>query len=208
MDSKTLDNSMEASSPGDLTLSHEMMREFHPELYHEYKGFSYYLSRDAREQRFWNRRHEEHLAHGDCQPAVVMATDPLLAVAVYSDELDCVAMLTFPRFVIEKIRLQVGSRLLAVLLYSSDGELAKDLVPGPGSFGQFKNYVPLIADFLTTERALVEARKSHIPDEAWERVETLGAEYIKQHGFKVRDGRPLYVGNAAMEYVSSQPDVV
>ena len=39
----------------------------------------------------------EHLIFGDSRAAVVISIYPKLIVAAYSDELDCVAMLLFPR---------------------------------------------------------------------------------------------------------------
>ena len=39
---------------------------------------------------------KEQLLHGDSRAAVVVSVDPLLLVAAYTDELDCVALLRFP----------------------------------------------------------------------------------------------------------------
>jgi len=186
---RTLDDTTRASDPGGLTLSHERMREFHPDLY-EKAPFLVVFHRETKDQRFWHARHEEHLRHGDSRAAVVVSIAPLL-VAAYTDELDCVALLKFPIPLVERYRLRVGTRLLTVNLYSRGDDVAADLIEGPQTLGRYVNFTPMIADFVSDDVALIAARKTWIPESEWLRTEQLGSEYLASRGQIARDGRPL-----------------
>jgi len=87
--------------------------------------------------------------------------------------------------------LKTGSRLLAVNIYLEwNFFLPEDLNPGPRQTGKYRNFAPLIADFLIDEE-IINVRKAEITEDGWRRAEALGTEYLKQNGEKARDGRPL-----------------
>lgn len=107
-----------------------------------------------------------HLTRNDSRAALVVSVEPLL-VAAYSTDLDCVAMLEFPSFLVAQYGLEVSSRLVTCNGYWVDPEEPIDLRPGPGNTGDWTNFMPVIADFLTDEIDKVEARKAQISDEEW-----------------------------------------
>jgi hypothetical protein len=129
----------------------------------------------------------EHLECGDSRAALVVATSPLL-VAAYTDELDCVVMLRFPRWLVREHGLEVGSRLLAVITYPHDENLARDLDLGPAHHGQFLNAHPQIGEFLSGDVERMEARKREIEEGEWRRCAELAAAYRQTHGDRARDG--------------------
>jgi hypothetical protein len=131
----------------------------------------------------------EHLDAGDSRAAVVVSTKPLL-IAAYSDELDCVAMLEFPDWLVREHDLKPGSRLLTVNTYPPGK--GDDLQPGPKQLKKYENFYPLIADFVTEDKERVRQRKAAIAEEEWERCSTLAKEYRKQFPAKSRDGSPLH----------------
>ncbi len=195
---KTLGNDTYASNPGHVRLSHARLRRFHPEYY----GFAGVLLtlrallRGMPRAVAHLRTHaEEHLLYGDGRAAVVVSRRPLL-VAAYSDELDCVAMLRFDDALAEEYGLDVGSWLLTVNTYGVL-DTQPDLEPGPGNRGNWRNFAPFIADFLTDDTAVLEAQKAFIPSEEWARARELGEAYLQTHGLFARDGRPFHVSEPA-----------
>jgi hypothetical protein len=188
MRTKTLDDSSQASDPGGIRLSHEKMRQFHPEMYAS-GGFVGFLRRLSPLQKFWKIRAEEHLMHGDSRAALVVAVSPLV-VAAYTDELDCVALLQFPDSLVQQYKLQLGTRLLTVNLYSRGLMLASDLENGPASHRRYNNFDPFIAEFLSNDKVRIEQRKREISDAEWTRTYQLARAYPSKFGRRFRDGRP------------------
>jgi Fe-S cluster assembly iron-binding protein IscA len=185
-----------ASDPGQLLLSEDKLRRLQPDLFSSEPGFfGRVLGRrlDPGLQEF-REGLAEHLLRGDSRAAVVVSITPLV-VAAYTDELDCVALLKFPDYLVSEHRLQVGSRLLTVNLYhrAASGERPRDLVPGPKDTRQFTNYTPLIADFLATNADRVDRRKQAISDDEWARTTEMGEEQWGR-GVRPRDGLPLHCG--------------
>lgn len=178
-----------ASDPGVLPLSIVKLRALRPEIFGPSPGLWPRIS------WLWQRRqwrdlldHYHHqLREGDSRAAVAVQLDPLV-VAAYTDELDCVAMLTFPQHLVGSEGLSVGSRLLTVNMYYFE-PLVPDLVPGPGSLGRYGNFSPFIADFLTDDEARCTERKAAIEDEEWQRTYTLGLEYLRRVGPSVGNFR-------------------
>jgi hypothetical protein len=125
---RTLDDSTKASDPGRISLSHDKLQKFLPELY----GVRGLIGRiRARFGGFPVLVYlEEQLQHGDSRAAVVVATDPLL-VAAYTDELDCVALLRFSEDLVDEYSLKVGTRLLTVNTYKNNMVFDPDLDHGP-----------------------------------------------------------------------------
>jgi len=178
-------------------LSHQKLKALQPELYsaRSWRKFlrenGYRLSSPDEDAEHWKDYVAENLQRGDCEAATVVSDSPLL-IAAYASELDCVAMLSFPVQFAAKYDLNPGSRLLAVNIYLEwNFFLPEDLTPGPGQTGKYRNFAPLIAEFLTDDAEIIEHRKTEITKDEWRRAEALGNEYLKQNGEKARDGRPL-----------------
>jgi hypothetical protein len=129
------------------------------------------------------------LIHGGSGPALVMATDPLL-IASYSQNIDCVAMLRFPNYLVREYNLRCGSRLLTVLNAYIGDRLARDLEHGPDSRRDCTNFLPFVADFLTDDLEQLAERKAGVAERWWTWTQKLGKRYIQKHGHKARDGRP------------------
>lgn len=110
---------------------------------------------------------DEHLQGGDSRAAVVVAIEPSLVVAAYTDELDCVALLEFPSEFVGQYNLKVTSRLLTVNTYVRGFGVASDLVSGPESYKRYRNFFPLIAEFLSSDIHAIEARKASIEESEW-----------------------------------------
>ena len=111
--------------------------------------------------------------------------EQVLCIQLYnSDELDCVAMLLFPREpFIAKYNLVVGSRLITVNMYKNNFKFDQDLIVGPfyhyaiGSRqhrSRWSGFVPIIADFVTDDLTRVEIRKDHIEEGEWDRAYKMG----------------------------------
>lgn len=132
---------------------------------------------------------DQRLRQGDCRAAVVVSSDPLL-VAAYADELDCAVLLRFPLELAETYGLQVGSRLLAVTTYLSQGERAEDLKPGPRSHDRVTNVVPLIAEFLVDDLEAVEERKAQVPEDEWRRAGRRARTALRRQPKPIRHGHP------------------
>jgi hypothetical protein len=196
MRTKTLDDSTEASHPGNVNLSHAKLKRFHPELYSTMKWLSFLIRNPAMfgsaGKGYWRTHIEEHLMYGDSRAAVVVSTRPLL-VAAYTDEIDCVALLQFEASLVEEYGLEIGSRLLTINTYSDfEGSYEKDLTPGRDAYGQYGNFSPFIAEFLTDDFEILERRKEEIEEDEWLRAANLADEYISKANAKARDGRPLW----------------
>ncbi|MBR4636110.1 MAG: hypothetical protein IKO51_07085 [Clostridia bacterium] len=129
------------------------------------------------------------LLAGDTQPAVVFSTDPLL-VACYSDEMDAVVMLEFPKQLAEKYALVNGSRLVASCVYKSDafGSHASDITLGERYLGNYSDFFPIVQLFIAKNDKKIQKRTELFSEEQWERVQTLAAEYHATHADIKRDG--------------------
>ena len=131
----------------------------------------------------------EVLKNGDTQPAIVASSDPFL-VSAYSDEMDAVVMLEFPKELMEKYRLSVGSRLVASCVYGEGGpsDTVDDIFPGEGCTGSFRAFLPVVQLFLASDEEAVISRTSLFDEEKWKRVEALTKEYLEKHPGLKRDG--------------------
>lgn len=178
-------------------LSHQKLKALQPELYssRSWRKFlrenGYRLSSPDEDADHWKDYVAENLQRGDCEAAVVVSDSPLL-IAAYAGEIDCVALLRFPGQFTAKYDLKIGSRLLAINIYLEwNFFLPEDLNPGPRQTGKYRNFAPLIAEFLTDDAEIIKDRKAEITQAEWQRAEAFGKEYLKQNGEKARDGRPL-----------------
>jgi hypothetical protein len=190
-------NDISTSKSPTLTLSHRKLKALEPELYSS-RGWQkflrengYRLAAPNEDAGHWKSYVEENLRRGDCRAAIVVSISPLL-VAAYAGELDCVAILRFADQLVPKYDLSVGTQLLAVNIYLEwNFFLPEDLNPGPRQTGKYRNFAPMIADFLSDDLNLIEEKKAAVAKAEWRRAEALGREYLKRHGEKARDGRPL-----------------
>lgn len=211
---QTTDNNSFATRPGGIILSERRLRRFHPELYNAPPWF--FWKHKRRKANHWHRLNlAERLYHGDSQPAIVAQTKPFLIVAAYTCELDCVALLGFenehpeqgllgpypPGLSDELIccnQLKPGSHLLTVNCYTEiHYGVAPDLILGPRSRRVYGNVLPLIADFLTDDKNLLEQSKARIREDEWQHALELAKEALSRPIGYVRDGRPLYMGESA-----------
>ena len=183
-----LDYSTQASDPGDIRLSHDKLKEFHPDLYETQKIMGLFNGL-TREQKSWQAHFAEQMLYGDSRAAVVLSTSPLL-VAAYTDELDCSVVLRFPAELVERYSLEAGDHLLTVNAYEEATSIVGDLSEGPETTGQYCNFSPLITEFLSDDYGRIEYRKSTIDAAEWERAERMGREYLERNGGNVRDGSP------------------
>lgn len=127
------------------------------------------------------------------QPAIVVSLNPFL-VAAYSDDLDCVAILAFPKDLINDYKLTIGSKLLSLNTYKNGNEYDNDIMPGENPKGLWVGFTPNIADFLSEDIEVIERKKMDIPDEYWGRGYELGLKYINNFPDVQRSGEPLLSG--------------
>lgn len=186
------DDRTAASDPQPITLSDAKLRRLQPELY----GWRTWFTRaqwggDQLTAHQARRMLAEHMSFGDTRAAVVVQTSPLV-VAAYTDEQDAVLLLRFPGFVAESEDLPVGAQLLTVNTYGRGTRLAADLIEGPASTGRYTNFHPVIAEFVSNDRDLIERRKMAISTDEWRRTLKFGKARLAVLGpQRARDGRPL-----------------
>lgn len=142
---------------------------------------------------------EGQLAGGDTRAALLIHLDPV-TVSLYSDELDAVVFVEYPKAVLAGRRWRAGQRLLAVFTYRESKTVAKDLAPGPGDSGTYVNLAPMIAEFFSDDEDLIEARKERIAEAEWLRCELLTIEYHRKFGRWCREGSPVTYLNPGMRF--------
>jgi len=154
-----------ASDPVDISLSLKKLQRLDPKTFgHEHVPHD---------------RIDEHLGFGDSRAAVVVSLDPLV-VAAYTDELDCVALLRFPQHLVAEYGLSESSRLLTVNTYTEGPGTVPDLVRGERAYPSYRDFYPVIADFVSDGTSVIEARKSAIDAEEWLRCERMGRERLAE----------------------------
>ena len=133
------------------------------------------------------------LIHGDSRAAMVINLDPLI-VAAYTDEIDCVALLEFPSppNLVERHNLEVGSRLLSVNRYENEKMMGEDLFPGPANTQRWKNFGPIIAEFVSKDFDRINERKQKISEEEWKKCWEMGLSYWQEHPSWAREGDPTF----------------
>ncbi len=189
------DTNTRASNPGRVTLSHDKLRIFHPELFTIRTRFLDFIPRRLRSSmraKYIFNLLSEHLAYGDGRAALVVSTKPYM-VATYTDEMDCVAILRFLPESVAFMNTNVGSRLITVNTYSymQDEIEHPDLTIGPNRLGHFTNFWPIIADFLTDDFDQLNHLKSCISDVEWRRTQELADLKLADSSTKIRYGYPM-----------------
>lgn len=181
-----------ASAPGSLSLSDRFLRLLRPDWYTG--GWDPFAWLDL---KFGGRAMArflvaDQLVHGDSRAAVVVCLEPVL-VAAYTDELDCIAMLRFPGVLARTHSLYLGQRLLTVNRYRGPAQpVAPDLEHGPASLRNYRNFQPLIANFLVEDSPRLAERIAEIDEAEWQRTATLAQQYLSRFGTAARDGRPWH----------------
>jgi hypothetical protein len=180
-----------------VRVSEAKLRKLQPELY-ETRGLPAGFRWGARELGPAQvvQLIAEHLSFGDSRAAVVVQETPLV-VAAYTDELDCVALLSFPDWLKQDYELRSGSRLLTINTYGRGKGVSPDLVPGPASLGRWTAFYPIIAEFVSDDLDLIDRRKQSIGSEEWERTWSFGQARLRDPAPRIRDGRPLWSRNPA-----------
>lgn len=190
---KTLNHNTYATHPGLVRMSLKKVSRFHPELCCRFT-IRWFLFRRLRQGiKFWRLRIKEQLMYGDSRAALVVSVEPLL-IAAYSSEIDGVAMLWFPQDLVRKYRLKPGSRLLTVNTYTFGNVPVADLEYGPNSRRVYCNFMPMIAEFLSSDMKRIEQRKREISEDEWERADAFARVYRIKYGNRCRNGAPMEAG--------------
>jgi hypothetical protein len=170
-----------ASDPGGIELSRSALLEMSPHLRDD---------DDAVERIAW------HVQKGDSRAARLLSVAPPV-VAAYTDELDAVALLSFPDHLQAATSLKPGAKLLTVNLYEFGNDTASDLVRGEKDLHRYRNFIPIIADFLAEDSNRVASRKAGIEAGEWERTLLLGREALIRARGRFRNGCPPESGKPA-----------
>ncbi|WP_242976096.1 hypothetical protein [Desulfosporosinus sp. FKB] len=174
-------NDTVASDPVNITLSNKKLKILRPDLY----GIRGVSKRKIREII------EEHIFYGDSQPAIVISLKPLL-VAAYSDELDCIAMLSYPESFVIDYFLEEKTKLITINTYTSNPPYQKDLIIGQNQLNNWYGFHPIIAEFVSEDIEKIQSRKEMVNEDNWDYVYKLGIEYAKKNPNVWRDGRPMF----------------
>ena len=124
---------------------------------------------------FQKAKLEEYIKFGDTQPAIVVSISPLI-VAAYSDEMDAVVALKFPKQFVREYNLELFSKLISVNVYSYGFTISEDIEIGPGYYRRYVNFTPTIVDFLS-EIQKIDCHKINIPEKTWDYVKYLALKY-------------------------------
>ena len=129
------------------------------------------------------------LRGGDTQPALVCSADPFL-VSAYSDEMDAVVMLEFPKELRVRYGLSVGSRLVTSNFYApgSGSNISDDIFIGEGYLKRYRNFIPIVQLFLASDDEWIRSRIFLFDKERWDRVEALTKDHLEKHPGITRQG--------------------
>lgn len=174
-------NSM-ASDPVGVSLNPEKLKYFRVRCWP-------WLFRWLIRMRMPDAAFRAYLKSGDSRAAIIMQAEPKLIVAAYTDELDAVALLEFPQELVKQYDLVKGQRLLTVNVYEYGEGQESDLILGPDHTGQYGNFIPLIAEFLSDDMDQIEYRKSNISQREWQKAWRMGEEALFG-GQGIREGEP------------------
>jgi len=161
-----------ATSPGKLHIDEEKWNDIK-------KFFNLSLSNKIRLNRNKNQI-AGHIQFGDTNPAIVVSINPLL-IAPYSEDMDAVVILKFPDKYTEKYNLQIKDKLITVNQYWTFGDIRNDIFVGENYQGDFKDFFPIIGDFISSEINIINTHKEYMSKNLWLYVENLSFNYIKEH---------------------------
>lgn len=180
-----------ATTPGELLLSKRKTRKFRVSI-----NTIQRITLKNSNLRLYDKI-EEWLYFGDCNPAIVVSTKPVV-VAAYSYDIDCVAFLLYSSYYSRKYKLEVGMRMLSVNTYGDWKIQQSDIVRGERASGPWNAYRPLIGDFLSDDLEIIKRKKESINEEYWERCRELAEEYPKVFPDTYRFGDPYYAINPSI----------
>ncbi|MDX2110949.1 MAG: DUF3239 domain-containing protein [Verrucomicrobiota bacterium] len=175
MDSKTLNNSTEASNKGSLAITRAEYARYYGryDLHRRLIYLTSYFPWTLMLPRvlgggFWWQRAREHFLYGDTNPAIIL--DPEKGLVASFTDLDVCIMGRFPvvKIFYEKLYLiesgvQRGQRFAAISLYSSKNS------PDAERWGSF---FPVVVDCISTQNILCEQVKAKIPESHWNALDT------------------------------------
>ena len=129
------------------------------------------------------------LKYGDTQPALVCSADPLL-IACYSDEMDAVVMLDFPKELAGIYGLSPGARLVTANVYKPNvyNKTRKDIFPGKYFSGLYNDFSPIVMLFIAKSDDKLREKAKLFDEHVWSRVEKLARDYLAEHPEFKRDG--------------------
>lgn len=127
------------------------------------------------------------LLYGDTQPAIVVSTNPLL-IAAYSDEMDAVVMLQFPKEFAEQYNLAVGTRLTTSNVYFNGAAVADDIHVGEKYSRQYADFVPIVQLFLGKKDEKIMEKVNLFNEDVWQTVSEKADEYVRLYPNRARDG--------------------
>lgn len=169
-----------ASSPGMLRIDEE-----------KYDDLIEFMKLNKKQQIKLNEKRNmiaDHLFNGDTMPAIVVSTNPLI-ISSYSDELDAVVMLEFPKEYQQKYQLQENMRLVTINGYTKSlfGR-PKDIKLGYRYLHRWTNVYPTVGLFLSNNIERINQLIENVPEPLWDYVKELSDEYIQNYKFKPRKG--------------------
>ena len=107
---KVLDKTTYSTSAGRIYISKRKLKKLRPDLY----GVIGLLCRIIEKKRYGRtqlRFLKEQMYFGDSNPAIVLSVEPLLIIAAYSSDLDCIIPVTFPKKYVRNYNLKKGKRI-------------------------------------------------------------------------------------------------
>lgn len=142
--------------------------------------------------------------HGICNPAFVYQLNPLIIVA-YSYEIDCIIPIQFPKTYQPPVVLKLNQRLLSVNTYGRNNDVIEDdLIEGPESINEWKDFAPHIAELYSDDISLIKEKKAAIEEKYWEKLVILTKEYFEVFPKRYRLGINGYTG-FRLEYTKPEP---
>lgn len=175
-----VDPNSHAENAGNVELSEEKFRQVRDKI----------LKISFFDRTQYNKNFErinDYMMNGDTQPAIVYSVNPLI-ISAYSDEMDGVVFLKFPKRLAKIYNLHEGMRLVTSNVYNNwDYKIAKDIEIGDGYLNRYVDFTPIVQLFLTDSENYAMKRTELFDEEVWDRVNYLTKEY-SHSGNKARKG--------------------
>lgn len=132
---------------------------------------------------------KKQIATGDIQPAMVISIDPLV-ISCYSDELDAVILLEFPKELAVKYQFKLNERLVTCNWYMVKNMFAysDDLIIGPNCSGNWRDVYPLLGLFVCKDENAYYENTNLFKDEDYEYLMKLTTSYLEKKPNSYRDG--------------------
>jgi hypothetical protein len=148
---------------------------------------------------------EAHIKHGDCDPAAVVAEEPLL-IAVYVSEFDSNVYLVMDEVGTEILRAKgkakEGTKLISANTYMAPGaaEQQKDVRHGPKSYRRYIGVWPIIVELVSNDSANINRVVALLGQERYEHCWALAAKDMDAQYSMVRLGQPLMSVMGGMDF--------